>query len=345
MSAGAHSGGTGPSGTSRPVPLGALTGVAGGWAALHAARELGVLERLADAPARAEALADRVGLEPRLTAAVLEVLAAVGVAEADADGAYRVTPGTADVTGWTEGVYGALADAWRGGAGPGYDEPAGAAAHYPGLVERLADVVTDVADEFAGWLARPGVRVLDVGAGAAPWSLAMVRREPSCRVTALDLPGVADVTRRAVAEASAADRYEIIDADAFSHLPGGPYDLVVAGALCHLFDDATAEALVVRLAGVLAGGGQLAIIDALADDPQTSPVARATYELGLALRTTGGRLHTGTAHRRWLTTAGLDPRTAHVSEHAPHGLRLHLLVGDVGVPSGLRSAGLPGYRM
>lgn len=330
MSARAHSEGAGPSGAGRSVPLGALTGVAGGWAALHAARQLGVLERLADAPARPEALAGAAGLEPRLTAAVLDVLAAVGVIEADADGAYRVTPGTADMAAWAEGVYGALADAWRGEAGPGYDEPAGAAAHYPGLVERLAAAVADAADEFAAWLARPDLRVLDVGAGAAPWSLAIVRREPSSRVTALDLPGVADVTRRAVAQAGVADRYEIVAADAFRHLPDGPYDLVVAGALCHLFDDVTAAALVARLAGVLTPGGRLAIIDALADDPQPSPVAGAAYELGLALRTAGGGLHTGDAHRRWLAEAGLDQAAAHASAHAPQGLRLHLLVGDAG---------------
>ena len=30
---------------------------------------------------------------------------------------------------------------------------------------------------------------LDVGAGAAPWSLALAGRDPSCRITAVDLPG------------------------------------------------------------------------------------------------------------------------------------------------------------
>lgn len=30
---------------------------------------------------------------------------------------------------------------------------------------------------------------LDLGAGAAPWSLALAGRDPSCRITAVELPG------------------------------------------------------------------------------------------------------------------------------------------------------------
>jgi hypothetical protein len=64
---------------------------------------------------------------------------------------------------------------------------------------------------------RPGGadRILDVGAGAAPWSLAIARRNPRCRVTALDLGAVLAVTRRAVATAGQADRFDYISGDVF----------------------------------------------------------------------------------------------------------------------------------
>jgi hypothetical protein len=53
------------------------------------------------------------------------------------------------------------------------------------------------------------------GAGAAPWSLAIARRNPRCRVTALDLGAVLAVTRRAVATAGQADRFDYVSGDVF----------------------------------------------------------------------------------------------------------------------------------
>jgi hypothetical protein len=42
-------------------------------------------------------------------------------------------------------------------------------------------------------------RVLDAGAGAAPWSLAVATRDPACLVTAVDLPEVMPAMPRWVA--------------------------------------------------------------------------------------------------------------------------------------------------
>lgn len=316
-----------PGGTQAGVPLGAVADAAGRWAALHAAQRLGVLERLAATPEPPEALAEAAGLDPRLTAVVLELLAALGIAEVDGEGAYRVAPSTAAAVDWAGRVYGLLPDAWRQvGIGPRYDEPSDAAAHYPAVVGLLADRTARVADELAARLARPRERVLDVGAGAAPWSLAVARREPTCRVTAIDLPDVIEVTGEAVAAAGCAERYELVAADVFAHLPEGPYDLVLVGALCHLFDGPTAARLVERLAGVLAPGGRLAVIDAVADDPHTPAGDRAVYELGLALRTGGGRLHPTSACRRWMADAGLRWAGGHPARTG-EALRLHLLLG------------------
>lgn len=307
------------------IPLDVVAQAAGGWAALRAAWRLGVLDRLAATPVGPATLARTAGLDPRLTAAVLEALAALGVAAVDADGRYRVSAQLAPVVAWADRVYGPLADAWRQDVtGPRYDEPEGAAAHYPELVALLPSTAADLTDEVANRLAQPGLSVLDVGAGAAPWSLAIVRREPTCHVTALDLPDVIDTTRERVAAAGRADRYAFVGADVFAHVPDGRYDLVLVGAVCHLFDDDVAARLVARLADVLSPGGRLAIIDGLADDDR-DPAGRALYELGLALRTRGGRLHTSTACRRWLTDAGLAGLTTHRLSATSN---VHLLVGQ-----------------
>ena len=45
------------------------------------------------------------------------------------------------------------------------------------------------AEHAAEQLVQPRLRVLDVGAGAAPWSLALAAHDPSCTITAIELPG------------------------------------------------------------------------------------------------------------------------------------------------------------
>lgn len=321
-------GGAAQGGRPAGAPLSAVSAAAGVRAALHAARRLGVLDRLAATPCSPEHLAADLGLDPRLTGAVLEVLAAWGLADVDARGAYRVTQGTATAATLAEQVYDALPGAWQQTVpAPRYDEPPGAGAHYPALVGLLADRMAPAADDFAACLARPDQRVLDVGAGAAPWSLAVARREPSCHVTALDLPEVIDTTRQMVGAAGFAGRYEFAGVDMFTHLPDASYDLVLLGSVCHLFDAETVQRLIADFASVLAPGGWLAVIDGVRDDPGTPATERTTYELGLALRTAGGRLHARTDYHRWMTAAGLRCEEARVSVRSDERPRMHLLRG------------------
>jgi hypothetical protein len=67
-------------------------------------------------------------------------------------------------------------------------EPAGAAALYPDVVPLLSALFAPVALRAARLLTGRFGNVLDVGAGAAPWSIALAASSPGVRVTALDVP-------------------------------------------------------------------------------------------------------------------------------------------------------------
>lgn len=165
--------------------------------------------------------------------------------------------------------------------------------------------------------------VLDVGAGRAPWSLALARLVPAATVTAVDLPDVAGDLRRRLAADPADARFTVVAGDAFRDdlsRPGG-YDVVLLANVCHLFPAASNAELVSRLAGYLAPGGVLAVIDQVLDDDPDWTLWAALYATGLPHTLPGGFLFTADEYATWLRDAGLDPEPL-VALSAPPGLCL-----------------------
>jgi 2-polyprenyl-3-methyl-5-hydroxy-6-metoxy-1,4-benzoquinol methylase len=131
--------------------------------------------------------------------------------------------------------------------------------------------------------------VLDVGAGAAPWSLAVAARAPGCAVTALDLPSVLEVTRSAVSAAGRGTQYRYLPGNMFAADLGGPYDLVLLANVCHLFGAEPNRRLLRRVREAVEPGGRVAIADLLAAGGLDLARRVALYELSLVLRTEQGR--------------------------------------------------------
>lgn len=308
-------------------PLTFVTDAVTAAGALSAAGRLGVLERLYRGAADAATLAADCGVTARGAVLLLDALETMGIVRADGDGRFHHNgirpPDLERLTRLGDG----LPEALRTGVpAVASGTPAGAEQVYPGAVGRIGSLMAGPAAAVAEWLVAAEVasgEVLDVGAGAAPWSLALVRQAPDCHVTALDLPAVLPATRAAVDAAGQTDRFGFLPGDALTtDLPGGAYDLILVGNVCHLFDDSTNQELFVRLGASLRPGGSLAILDVL---PDTAADRRsvALYALGLFARACEGGLHPLTAYRRWLSTAGLAaPARVEVS-HAPPVTLLH----------------------
>src|SRR5207302_5456366 len=134
-------------------------------------------------------------------------------------------------------------------------------------------------------LAAPGLAVLDVGAGAAPWSLAIARRSPGCRVTAVDLPPVLVATGRAVTAAGLRGVFDLVAGDVFEvPLAGEAYDRVVVGSVCHLFGEERNRRLLARANAALRAGGVVALIETL-PDAEGGALGAALHALSLLVRT------------------------------------------------------------
>jgi ubiquinone/menaquinone biosynthesis C-methylase UbiE len=298
-----------------------------GWAsdALHAAavisaaHRLGVLTALEAGPAHAADLARNSHLDVHGCTVLLEALAAMGLVDAGTDGRFKPVVAELSTLGVFAGSEDLLVEAVRSGrAQLECDIPAGASQVYPDAVTYLATLLGAAADAVAELLHGAG-RILDVGAGAAQWSLALVRRDPRCRVTALDLAPVLAVTRRAVAEAGWPDQFEYMAGDAFEvSLPHAKYDLALLGNLCHLFDGPANRRLFHRLRPAIQDGGRIAVIDVL---PSPDPAARRSVQLyaaGLMTRTSSGGVHGEESYRVWLEEAGfLDIHVQEASRTPP----------------------------
>ena len=276
--------------------------------ALIAADHLGVLARLATGPADPITIARDCAISLRGARLLLAALSSLGLIEEDADGSYHTAlSDLAQVTTWIT-PWGQLTQAIRDDqpARAG-DTPGGAEILYPEVVAHLGALFAPTAEQAADHLIARGQCVLDLGAGAAPWSLALAARNPDMRVTAVDVPAVLAVTRQVVAASGYATQFDYLSGDLFTiDLGRSAYDLAIAGSLCHLFDEATNRRLLGQLFAALRPGGTLAILDALPNERLDGPRPVVLYALGLLLRTNRGQVYPFSTYVGWLREVGYE---------------------------------------
>lgn len=282
--------------------------------ALRTAAGVDLFRRLGCAPADAASVATACGLDQRGARLLLEALASLGLVTCDETDRYRcVTPGLAALNRLLL-LFDGLPETVRTGrpvvAG---DTPAGAGNLYVEGVQFLDLIGRAAAEQSAARLARPGLRVLELGAGTALWSRAIARRHPDVRVTVVDLPGVMEEAQQAVAADGLQGQYDFIAGDLFSaDWPAdGSFDLVLVPNLCHLFGPEQNEWLLARAVRALRPGGRVAVIEILADERGAASSSVALYALGLLCRTATGHVYSFASYVQWLRGAGLNAIERH----------------------------------
>ena len=156
-----------------------------------------------------------------------------------------------------------------------------------------------------GWSRRPGLRVLDIGAGRAPWTAAVLEQSAGSTSVVNDLPGVLDDACRVLRERGLADRVEPRPGD-FRAIDVEPraYDLVVLGHVCRTEGDAGARSLVRRAFGALRPGGQLLLADYFADNDRKHNPFGVQMGLTMLANTAHGGTITNEQVAGWLRDAG-----------------------------------------
>jgi len=300
---------------------------------LSAAVQLQIFARFADGEKTAEEVAKAGNTSLRGTRMLLDALTALGLLEkrgaryaALPEVLRYLVPSSAEYIGavfendrlWES--WSKLAEAVRTGRPVERQEEA--EAFFPILIRSLHVINRDAARRLAAALrsrgANPdGLRVLDVAAGSAVWSIPFAEADRKTRVTAQDFPGVLEHTRK-FAEASGV-------AEQFEYLPGNlrevdfgqeKFDLALLGNIVHSEGEASSKALFRRLHAALRPGGRLVIIDLLPAEDRSGPPPAIFFALNMLVNTETGDTFTLSEYRAWLTESGYDAiETIDIGDH------------------------------
>jgi SAM-dependent methyltransferase len=292
---------------------------------LFAASELGLFEALADAPAPLDAVAARTGLTPRAARISADAMVALGLLERDGDH-YANSPVAATfLAGTTPADLRPLLRFWDRISYPAWSALSEALASGPPheIFELDADrqeiasagieaVLAGPARALAESVDLTGARLLDVGGGTGSWSIACARRHPTLRATVYELPPVAEIAARRIADEELTDRISVATGDAFTGaLPDG-HDAVLVANVVHYWSPESNTRLLRRLRAAVRPGARLLLADVWTDPTHTEPVHAALMAGEFAVHLREGDVYSVEEARAWLADSGWQ-----FEEHRP----------------------------
>jgi hypothetical protein len=296
---------------------------------VQTAIELAIFDALEDSAATAEALANRLELEPRATELLLNALASLELLHKRA--AYfslttaakkyllkaspRYVGGMIRFDSSLWGCWEKLPEAIRSGQpvrrpNMYQDDPAETEIFInamDSLVKARGDA--EVLANAIDWSNM--IELLDVGSGPATYPIALCERFPKLHAAIFDLPGTLAITEGYVRGAGMLDRVRLIAGDYRKDPIPGSYDIVFLSNIIHGEGEQDNLSLIHKLAGNLKAGGRLVVKDHILDSGRTAPPVGAIFSLLMLLTTASGRCYSFSEIKLWMERAGL----AHVKQN------------------------------
>jgi SAM-dependent methyltransferase len=303
---------------------------------IEAAFDLNVFRSLADEPACADALAQRLGTDRQATRVLLEALcvySVIGCRDVQGGGREYYVPDemlACLIPGQLHSLAGKVIydrqlawSSWRDlaarvrrGAKGQHGEPQAnqiSAEHYaslvgginfwaPPIVEILIGALADL-----GWTSDRSGAMLDVGCGTGLYSQLVLRRYPRLTAVGLDVADILQLAKEQARQFAVGDRFRGVACDFTVSDWGTDVDLILIANIMHIQTSDSARNLVLRAAKALAPGGILAIVDQIVDGrPHSSQDRFAMLFAVSMLATGGGDTYRTEEYERWFSDAGLS---------------------------------------
>ena len=304
-----------------------LTRLAGGHLEarlIQAAVELAIFDGLENSAGTAEAVANRLKLEPKATELLLNALASLELLHKRAD-YFSLTEATAKYLLKSSPQYvgamirfeSALWSCWeklpeaiRSGQPvrpPNmYQDQAAETEIFINAMDSLVKARGD-ATVTANAIDWSGIaELLDVGSGPATYPIALCQRFPKLRATIFDLPGTLAISERYVREAGMAERIRLIAGNYRKAPIPGSYDVIFLSNIIHGESFESNRSLILKLVSNLKPGGQIVVKDHILDDSRTTPPVGAIFSLLMLLTTESGRCYSFSEIKSWMEQAGLS---------------------------------------
>jgi len=291
---------------------------------IQAAVELAIFDGLENSAGTAEAVANRLKLEPKATELLLNALASLELLHKRAD-YFSLTEATAKYLLKSSPQYvgamirfeSALWSCWeklpeaiRSGQPvrpPNmYQDQAAETEIFINAMDSLVKARGD-ATVTANAIDWSGIaELLDVGSGPATYPIALCQRFPKLRATIFDLPGTLAISERYVREAGMAERIRLIAGNYRKAPIPGSYDVIFLSNIIHGESFESNRSLILKLVSNLKPGGQIVVKDHILDDSRTTPPVGAIFSLLMLLTTESGRCYSFSEIKSWMEQAGLS---------------------------------------
>lgn len=287
---------------------------------LTAAADLDVFSPLHEKPMTAQALASKLGTNPRATTILLDALVALefltkqeSVYSVPDDVAELLTEKSANnvlpmvrhlancLRRWSQ-----LSRVTQIGkpaeCGPSIRGEAADQADFIGGMHNISGPIA--ADVTAKLQPLKFGHLLDIGGASGTWTIAFLRAVPEAKATLFDMPPVISLAEQRIAEAGLGDRVTLVPGDFYTdELPYGA-DMAWLGAICHQNSREQNRALFAKVHKALKDGGIVVIRDVVMDPSHTSPECGALFAVNMLVATEGGGTYTFDEYRQDLCEAG-----------------------------------------
>lgn len=182
---------------------------------------------------------------------------------------------------------------------------------------RLADILK----HNASLMADPcGImKILDVAAGSAVWSLPLALKYEGAEVTAIDFASVLEVAKRYARRFGVENQYKFIGADIRQiDFGNDEYDLALLGHICHSEGAERSRRLIGKCFRALKEKGRLFIMDYVPDEERESDLTPLLLAINALLGTEEGETFTFSQYKNWLLNAGFrEAQSLRVNGHSP----------------------------
>jgi len=146
-------------------------------------------------------------------------------------------------------------------------------------------------------------RLLDAGGGTGGVSMAICANYPHLKATVADLPKVAHLAERFIADAGMSDQISMSVTDLCSNSPEGKYDVAVLRALIQTLSKEEAQAVLKNISQSMLSGGKIFIFGNVLDNSCLGPPASLAFALVFLNSYDNGQAYTENEYREMLTNA------------------------------------------
>ena len=293
--------------------------------AMAAAVEHGLFDLLDGGPKTAAEAASLAAISVRGARHIMDVLTGLGLLTKDADRRYALAPDSAAflvstkpgyIGGPLRHIVSELVPRWlqlpdivrTGKPARAVNQEKAGTEFFHGFVESIFPMSYPAAQRLAAVLELAGatrpVHVLDLAAGSGVWGIAMAQASPLAQVTAVDWPGMLDVTRKMTDRFGVTARFTFVGGDLKDADFGADHDLAILGHILHSEGELRSRELLKKTARALAPGGTIAIQEFLVDEQRASDVGGLIFGVNMLVNTDEGDTFSFHEIAGWLTEAG-----------------------------------------